>query len=233
MTSAEYLEMQKHQYEKEASHWSLYNKDPVVGSYDRHNSWSDYDQYLFKDFDTTNLVALEYGCGPARNLIKFNDRFARIDGVDIAEMNIIKARENLAHNSISGNNLYVCDGQSIPVDDNSYDVVFSVICLQHICTYDVRHAIMKDIKRVLKPGGYFCFQMGYGHKWDGWSTSKYYENVFDAKTTNCGYDISIENEEEVKNDLIDNLGFTNFKADLRPTGPGDTHRNWIWIQVQK
>lgn len=233
MNSNQYIEMQKRQYEREASMWSIDNRDPVVGSYDKHNMWTDYDQYLFKDFDTSNLIALEYGCGPGRNIVKFNDRFSRIDGVDIAEMNINKARENLSHNFINDSNLYVCDGQSIPVDDNTYDVVFSVICLQHICCYDIRFNIMKDIKRVLKPGGYFSFQMGYGSKWDSGATSKYYENIFDATATNSGYDVSIENEDVVKTDLLDNLGFTNYKADLRPTGPGDTHRNWIWIQVQK
>ena len=81
-TKTDYLSMQNNYYDEYASQWSLSFRDPVVGSYDAHNNWPDYDTVLFKDFDTNGLVALEYGCGPGRNLVKFSDRFARIDGVD-------------------------------------------------------------------------------------------------------------------------------------------------------
>jgi hypothetical protein len=69
--SNKYLDMQRSQYNAEASRWSDSNRDPVVGSYNQHNSFDDYNTYLFKDFDTTKLVALEYGCGPGRNIIRF------------------------------------------------------------------------------------------------------------------------------------------------------------------
>ena len=68
-----YLAMQKYYYNQDAARWSIFNRDPVVGSYDAHNSFDDYDKFLFKDIDTTNMVALEYGCGPGRNLIKFHN----------------------------------------------------------------------------------------------------------------------------------------------------------------
>jgi hypothetical protein len=64
MNVNQYIKMQKTQYERDALLWTLDDKDQVVGSYHQHNAWTDYDQYLFKGFDTTNLVALEYGCGP-------------------------------------------------------------------------------------------------------------------------------------------------------------------------
>jgi hypothetical protein len=34
-------------------------------------------------------------------------------------------------------------------------------------------------------------------------------------------------------DLTENLGFKNYKSDIRPTGPGDSHTNWIFVQVEK
>jgi ubiquinone/menaquinone biosynthesis C-methylase UbiE len=233
MELTDYLRMQKSWYEDDASKWTIDNRDPVVGSYDGHNNFQDYETHLFKDFDTTNLTAIEYGCGPGRNLVRFSQRFARVDGVDIAETNLDKARENLSHNNITGSNLYLCDGKSLPVEDASYDVVFSVICLQHICSYDIRFSIMQDIKRVLKPGGYFCFQMGYNGKRRDTPSSEYYDNMFDTNTTNGGYDVSIYNEDVLKDDLINKLQFTNYKSDIRDTGPGDSHGNWIWVQVQK
>ena len=68
MTSEMYLNMQKTAYDKWAEKWQLNKKDPVVGSYDKHNNWKDYDLFLFKDIDTSGKVALEYGAGPGRNI---------------------------------------------------------------------------------------------------------------------------------------------------------------------
>ena len=48
-----------------------------------------------------------------------------------------------------------------------------------------------------------------------------------------GYHCEIENEDYLKDDLLNKLGFKNYQSDIRPTGPGDSHANWIWVQVQK
>lgn len=240
MDLKKYLDMQKKHYEVAGNAWTLADRDHVVGSYDAHNNWKDYDTYLFKDFDTKNLVAIEYGCGPGRNIIKYIDTFKQVDGVDIARSNLDKALINIhihikkeKNYSITGSRLFLCDGKSIPVEDESYDVVFSVICLQHIACYDIRFSIFKDIKRILKPNGYFCFQMGFNGKHQEGTTAGYYENAVDAEVTNGGYDVRVEKEEYLIDDLVKKLGFINYKSDIRPTGPGDNHKNWIWAQVQK
>jgi ubiquinone/menaquinone biosynthesis C-methylase UbiE len=159
----DYLKMQNDYYDEYAAKWSLDFRDPVVGSYDAHNNWKDYDEFLFKDFDTSGLVALDYGCGPGRNIVKFNSKFERIDGVDISDVNLEKARVNLQHNNIEVPNLYVTSGDNLSmIEDNVYDVMFAVICFQHICVHDVRFNILKEAYRVLKDGGKLCFQMGFG-----------------------------------------------------------------------
>lgn len=232
-TKTDYLSMQNEYYDEYASQWSLSFRDPVVGSYDAHNSWPDYDTFLFKDFDTTGLVALEYGCGPGRNLVKFSDRFARIDGVDISDVNIDKAKINLEYNGIHDSNLYVTSGDNLSmVEDNIYDVVFAVICFQHICSHEIRFNILEDIYRVLKPGGKLCFQMGYGGK-EGIPTAGYFDDIFDAASTNGHADVSITDESDIQKDLIEKIGYINYRSDIRETGPGDNHRNWIWVQVEK
>lgn len=224
-----YLQMQKNYYDADAARWSLENKNPVVGSYHKHNQWADYDTHLFKNFDTTGLVALEYGCGPGRNIIRFSPRFKRIDGVDISAECINKAKQNLQDHGTPFPYLEVNQGNDIPFGNDSYDVVFSVICLQHICCHSIRIDIFREVHRVLKPGGRFCFQMGFGpHP----TFVDYYTNYYDARTTNGGRDTRVDKPEQLQQDL-EALGFRNFQADIRPVGPGDSHANWIWVQVEK
>ncbi|MFA5490699.1 MAG: class I SAM-dependent methyltransferase [Candidimonas sp.] len=225
-----YLSMQKKFYDEAASKWSLNNKNPVVGSYNAHNLWKDYDDYLFR-FNTSGMVALEYGCGPGRNLIRFSNKFLRIDGVDISEENLQKAKINLTHNGIDVPNLLVCDGKSIPFDDESYDVVFSVICLQHIACWSIRKSIFEETHRVLKKDGKFCFQMGYGGKKNK-PTSDYHADSVDAKGTNGRLDVAVLDQKCLEKDLSD-CGFSNYISDIRPVGPGDDHANWIWVEVTK
>lgn len=233
MNKEEYLKMQREIYNNLAHQWELWDRDPVVGYYDEHNAYPDYDTKLFRDFDTSGKIALEYGCGPGRNIIRYKDRFARIDGVDISVVNLVKARENLAVNGVNNYNLFLTSGDTIPTPDNIYDVVFSVICLQHICSHTIRLNIMKEAYRVLKPDGYFCFQIGIGLRWSCKTFAEYFEDAYHAKDTNSGYDVVIRYEEDIRGDLED-IGFQNYSSCIGDPLPRElVHKNWLWVQVQK
>ena len=225
-----YTQMQIDFYNGAASEWSITNPDAVVGSFHAHNMWPDYVKLFTKLPESNNLIGLDFACGPGRNLVKYANRFHRLDGVDLSPVNIEKAKEYTTANNLSSV-LYVSNGIEMPeVPSATYDFVMSTIALQHIAVYDIRFAILKEIYRVLKSGGIFSAQMGYGSPCP--ATVDYYANHYDAEGTNSVCDVCIESPEQLKTDLL-NIGFTDFEHTITQTGPGDRHPNWIFFSVRK
>lgn len=225
-----YTKMQQKHYDNAASKWSEEDKDHVVGSFDAHNNWSDYELLFDRIENQETKIGLDFGCGPGRNLVKYGKRFARLDGVDISENNIKNALSYTSKNNLYPN-LYVCDGVNLEeINSNEYDFVMSTIALQHICVYDIRYSIFKEIFRVLKDGGIFTAQMGYGSP--SIQTVGYYENFLDATGTNRDCDVCVADAFQIQNDLI-KIGFKDFNYKITRVGPGDCHPNWIFFSAKK
>ncbi len=228
-----YTVMQKNLYEQEAIKWDLNNLDPVVGSFNAHNDWKDY-EYLFKDINNLqNKVVLDFGCGPGRNIVKYNNTFLKMDGVDLGKNNLNNAKLWISHNNMDINNtkLILCNGIDLQnIEDSHYDIIMSTICMQHICVHEIRFNYFKEFYRVLKPNGYITIQMGYGD--NSPSTVDYYANHYDATSTNRGCDTKITDPKQIEDDLL-GIGFTNFNYYITATGPGDCHPNWIFFNAQK
>jgi ubiquinone/menaquinone biosynthesis C-methylase UbiE len=225
-----YTQMQLNEYNNMAKLWSEQNREPVVGSFDMHNDWPDY-EFLFERINNqSHQIGLDFACGPGRNLVKYSRRFKRLDGVDISPVNIEKARNYTTNYGVTPN-LYTSNGIDIDVvPTDEYDFVMSTIALQHICVYDIRYSIIKDIHRVLKDGGIFTAQMGFGSPSP--MTVGYYENYYDAEGTNRNCDVCIENIEQLTNDLF-KIGFRDFEYKISKVGPGDCHPNWIYFSCIK
>ena len=227
----DFLKRQSDFWDNISKSWSLQNKNPVVGWYDYHNAFEEYDTVLFRDLPLTGKeVVLEYGCGPARNIIKWKDKFRRIDGVDIAPGCIEKAKVHLAAEKLPEPNLWVNDGQTLPmIDAAQYDIVFLVISHQHITSRSARLSLYREFLRVLKPGGYLCFQTGFG---PGHPRSvDYFADTFNTETDFVDKDVRVEDVEAIKKDLEDS-GFTWLSHTFTRTCK-DEHPAWIWIQCQK
>ena len=225
-----YTQMQKRRYDTDASRWSLAEKHWVIGGYETHNDWADY-KLLFSGLsDLSSKRVLDFGCGPGRNLVKYAGVFDRIDGVDISEINLEKARVLIADSllDVSKFTLYPCNGVDLAnVPTASYDILMSTIAFQHICVHEIRLNYLKDFFRVLAPGGTLSMQMGFGKSSYG---VDYYANNYGALTTNGGCDTRVDSADQLKTDL-EAVGFTNFRYTIRPVGPGDSHPYWIFFQA--
>ena len=114
--------------------------------------------------------------------------------------------------------------------------IVSTIVLQHICVFDIRDSILRDIFRVLKNGGILSFQMGYDKKLlddNGKNKlTKYYENNTTALGTNSSNDVAVQDEKEVINHLKD-IGFINIKTKIRNSFSDIIHENWIYVLAEK
>lgn len=207
--------------------------DFVVGSWRAHNEWTDYEEFLMRYVpQEPSWVALEYGCGPGRNILRWSSRFARIDGVDLSQINLDHARVFVAGlPPQKAPRLFLTTGiDCADAPKEHYDFAFSTICFQHICVHEVRSSILRSIFECLKPGGRLSAQMGFGSPSP--LTVPYFSNYYQAIGTNRACDTEMANAGQIEGDLL-KIGFDRFEHWIRPPGPGDCHPNWIFFTAVK
>ena len=98
--------------------------------------------------------ALEIGCGPGRLIKPLSRHFGEIHGVDVSDEMIRMARERLRE--VPHAHVHATNGASLSqFADESFDFVYSYAVFQHIPSRDVVLEYMREVRRVLKPGGVF------------------------------------------------------------------------------
>jgi SAM-dependent methyltransferase len=105
----------------------------------------------------THGVVLDFGCGVGRLTQAFADHFDDVWGIDIAPSMIEGAEAFNRHGSRVH---YVLNDTSdlSRFDDGSFDLVFSVIVLQHIRP-DIALSYVREFFRLCRPGGAVVFQI--------------------------------------------------------------------------
>ena len=98
---------------------------------------------------------LEVGCGAGTDLVRFARSGAVVSGVDLAPSSIALARQNVALEGLRAD-LLVGDGEMLPFRDRSFDLVYAHGVVQY--TSDDR-GLVRECRRVLKPGGMAVFQV--------------------------------------------------------------------------
>jgi ubiquinone/menaquinone biosynthesis C-methylase UbiE len=95
---------------------------------------------------------LDLACGDGRLMGVMLERVGsgrQITGLDVDELEVASARSTGIYR-----NLVVASAADIPAEDGSFDWVFSNSALEHIESID---ASLREVGRVLRPGGRFVF----------------------------------------------------------------------------
>lgn len=98
---------------------------------------------------------LEIGCGIGTDLMRFAAGGAKCVGVDLSRTAVELAAKNAAHCELQVE-LYEDNGEALGFDDASFDVVYAHGVLQY--TADPA-AMVRECRRVLKPGGLAIFMV--------------------------------------------------------------------------
>jgi len=99
--------------------------------------------------DLKGLKVLEVGCGVGDFAIHLSTQQAKVTAVDFSAKAIELAvqKSKLQTNSVQ---FQVADAQSLPFENNSFDILFSCECLEHVPDPKL---VLAEFHRVLKPAG--------------------------------------------------------------------------------
>jgi len=99
------------------------------------------------------LSALDVGCGGGILSEEFAKLGCRVTGIDPSAPSLDAARKHAAHEGLTIE-YRQANGENIPFDANSFDVVICCDVLEHV---DDLEKTIHEVARVLKPGGMFCY----------------------------------------------------------------------------
>ena len=108
--------------------------------------------------DPKEMTVLEIGCGSGRITRALSETFGQVYAVDISGEMINLAKEALKDRP--NVHLYQNNGSDLTVlGDVPIDFAFSFIVFQHIPRREVIYSYVREVSRLLRPGGLFKFQV--------------------------------------------------------------------------
>jgi ubiquinone/menaquinone biosynthesis C-methylase UbiE len=124
---------------------------------------------------------LEIGSGVGYIMEAASRRYApkRIVGLDVASGMIEKAKQRLARDGVDTTALEFVhyDGIDAPLEDDTFDLVYSVASLQHAPRPFCFRAL-EEANRVLKPGGHaFVHLLSYAHVGNPFTAEQFNEEI--------------------------------------------------------
>ena len=110
--------------------------------------WSTF-QSAWEQYGVKPGTCVEIGCGAGRLTAPLAKFFQAVHGLDVSAGMIEYARRRVPPNV----SLHLTDGQRIPLANGSVDAAFSTHVLQHLPDADATVSYLREVSRVLKPGG--------------------------------------------------------------------------------
>lgn len=149
---------------------------------------------------------LDLGCGEGRHVISvYLEQDVEAVGVDLSVQDLLTTRDKFEEFATEGKpggsfGLSSANALALPFADNTFDKVICSEVLEHIPDYQ---AALREIDRVLKPGGLFCASVP--RHWPEricWAFSEAYHRV-------PGGHLRIFNSDELR-DQIEELGMRQY-----------------------
>lgn len=168
-------------------------------------------------------VVLEIGCGIGRMLKPLARRFRFVYGVDVSPQMISQAKERLR--SVTNVKVWANNGRDLEfLKSAQIDGAFSFIVFQHIPDAEVIASYVREVSRVLRPGGVFKFQVhGRPDTLDAAA-----EELASDKTTWRG--VWFTQSEAIR--LAQDAGLTVLSSYFIPT-PGAPPHQYLWVIARK
>lgn len=166
-----------------------------------------------------DMRVLEIGCGAGRVTRALAEVFGEVHAVDVSGEMIERARPALE--AYPNAHLYRNNGTDLSVvPDVRFDFAFSVIVFQHIPSQPIVENYLREVHRLLRPGGLFKFQVN-GITNHGGLGSALPSRMRRAAPVDTWLGAAISEEEAVR--MAERAGF-----ECRHRIGAETQYFWLW-----
>ncbi|MBM3734592.1 MAG: class I SAM-dependent methyltransferase [Acidobacteria bacterium] len=147
---------------------------------------------ICQGLDPKSMRVLEIGCGAGRITRALAEVFGMVYAVDISAEMIRQARHALR--DVPNAFLFENNGKDLDVLGNTpIDFAFSIIVFQHIPSREVIENYVREVHRLLRPGGLFKFQVQGDpsieqKEDDTWVGAAYSDGEACALAERCGFE---------------------------------------------
>jgi len=141
--------------------------------------------------DPREMKVLEIGCGAGRVTRALAGLFGEVYGVDISGEMVARAKQALADRPNA--HVFQNSGSDLAVlGDIQIDFAFSSIVFQHIPSREVIENYVREVHRLMRPGGLFKFQVqgvpSIEAKLDSWLGVSFSDEQAVALAERCGFE---------------------------------------------
>lgn len=130
-------------------------------------------RYLFAERFSSDKEVLDLACGEGYGSHVLASRAKRVVGMDVSDKAVQHARSRYGQDSAL--EFLVGDGQSLPFDDASFDLVVSFETIEHVTEQE---SFIKEFRRVLRPDGMLIIS---SPNRKTYSDDRNYQNEFHVK----------------------------------------------------